>query len=264
MGGQCIYCGQEGSKDHLDECAKYKQAKEVGEEDEESPFINGNNKRPPPETPLERVLPQRDNKEETNTLQLEQKIHRVTPATNTYKKTKPATDQSHASDKLDTIANCLACRQPNCPHEQGFSSLSEGEFDPNEAPPGFHNPDKCWTLDKSNSFDSMTKLMRSIVGGLMCFNHIWSRHKFIGTPALDLLLKTWMKVQRKMDPKIVEENWSQLRRTAKETFRQRRENCIEDIKRTFFGECCHSEIDDSLFSPTILLTTPLLWPCGKT
>ena len=63
MGGACIYCGLKGSKEHLEICKKYKEARNEEEREptgREEPGDKAaavtNKKRPPPETPVDQVV----------------------------------------------------------------------------------------------------------------------------------------------------------------------------------------------------------------
>jgi hypothetical protein len=116
------------------------------------------------------------------------------------------------------------------------NSQSNKEYDPNEAPGGMQNPDGCWSMQKSLIFDRLANPIRSIVNGLSGPNLFWNRHKFMGSPVLDLQLKTWMKKELSISANLVEDNWPCFRRAVKETLQQRRTNAVNFIQAAFFGE----------------------------
>ena len=64
---------------------------------------------------------------------------------------------------------------------------------------------------------------------------IWSNnHKFMGSSHLDLKLQTWMR--NRLNPELVDCNWTALRQVVKETLRYKRQRSVEYIWRAYFGE----------------------------
>lgn len=263
-----------GTEEHYRECEGYIKVRRVEEGEEHGAYNNSssssvnitgaNNKKRPPETPADnqqqegsastssiRVTPQADSNKKPKPTPSTARVLYSQMMSNRMRFLAPPPQKENADDIGNLVDYCLACKK-KCHHEIGiwgtitlggvlplsnkWSTISTDEFDPNEAPHGLQNLDDCWSVQKSDSFQSLWIPIRGIVGGLMGPNYFWPRHKYMGSLALDLQLKTWMKKLKSIDPKLVDENWTALRRAVKETLHHRRGVAVEAIRCVFFGK----------------------------
>ena len=111
------------------------------------------------------------------------------------------------------------------------------EFDPSEPSiPAIPSPSQSpgpHSAPADFSFETIKGPLRIVVAGILKSEKIWTSHKFVGNPQLDLKLKGWMN--SKIDPELVEAYWAAFRRGVKEVFHYKRVRTIDNIKKAFFG-----------------------------
>ena len=138
----------------------------------------------------------------------------------------------------DFAAYCLACSKSSCPFESGHTVLRDDdlqgeEFDQCE-PRARKGCCEQWAgMEKIFPFQRIKAATMSIVAGILLSNGFWPRHKFLGSPHLELRLKTWMK-NRLGNPRLVDAHWGSLRRAVKDTLRFKRQ-CIVALAHEEFN-----------------------------
>lgn len=137
------------------------------------------------------------------------------------------------------IFSCLACGRDACKYENGFTvfdvhDLQMYEYDPHEP---YCRPCTYFDRERGAGFEHIREPIKTLVFAIMVLSKgFWCKHKFLGSNALDLKLKTWMK-QKLFSEDMVDNNWKGLRRAVKEAMRYRRQKVVEAIKKAYMGQC---------------------------
>jgi len=245
IGDCCIYCGTKSVTFwHFRECREYQKAAAANEaEDEEEAkkrgvFVDVTSPQPPDlETPSAGPCNKRNAAVDDSSVRLVPDCNtntRVTPAHTNHPVPSKKTKVNQPSDNF--IFSCLACGNRACPYDNGYTVLKqtddqegpEIEYDPSEPPVGADGS-RCTV-----SFDEIKGPLRMVVGGILKSKGIWTVHKFLGNPQLDLKVKTWMR--NRIEPETVDSNWPVLRQGVKETLHYKRQKSIHSIRAAFFGK----------------------------
>lgn len=143
-------------------------------------------------------------------------------------------------DKTESIWDCLACGNRNCPFESGTATLMDAtdgqEMEYDESEPANAPPSPCpdWNRGTAYHFDKLSGIIKHLVSATFCSKGLWAHYKYLGRPYLELKMRTWMRWRMGTD--AVEKNWVPLRRTVKECLRYRRQLCCEWMHEAWVGE----------------------------
>ena len=106
------------------------------------------------------------------------------------------------------------------------------EYDPCEVSP-LTRSDEASGGDQPK-FEEVVNHVNNTTESILHSKGFWSANKYLGSPNLGIKVKKWMGL-RVTSEKIVEKNWTVLRRVVKEALRYRRQNCVSGIQQAFTG-----------------------------
>ena len=236
MGGLCIYCGEPAiTASHLDACQKSPPGTKDGHASVPGMTATGGKRRastatitPPP--------PQQQHP-------------------SAAKKPRSTLHPGGVPDEYSFQCLTPSCRRKNCPYDGGYTVFSDlGGTDDQE-----HDPSepchRSWKK-KHSCYDAWTFFhevkipIELSIAGVVQSKDFWANHKYLGSTSLDRKVQAWMKIRIK--PPLVDKYWIFLRKAVKEAIRFKRQECIEFVRSTFYGESALF----ALFSLIIALVLP--------
>lgn len=232
--GVCVYCGSASTDaDHLDTCPPYLLVVEQ-EKDEHSVLVSNDDNG--------------DDNKENEPPACHPRKRKATAAAaardNTRRVSISPTDRVRQADPKNStptsrsIWDCLACGEANCAFENGAMVLDAGRLEEEEDDPHQpkHSVEECeeWTRDKAFNFEACRGAIMNVTVGILLSKGFFSHNKFVGSKALDLKLKTWIRYR--VPASVVDRHWYALRETAKLSLGYKRQACVESIRVAFIGK----------------------------
>lgn len=227
FGGLCVYCGAASTKeDHLHSCRAFQIIQK--QEEEEQTDDADDNKEDNNASP--HTMKRKSNTWEVTATKVVEKCRRVSIS-------PPLQQKKTTSPRSRSIWDCLACGEANCVFEDGTNTLQDNkeaeEHDPNQ-PKLVAAECKEWTKNEALNFEVCKGAIMSVTMGILLSKGFFSHNKFIGSKALDLKLKTWIKFR--VPAKLVDSNWVVFRETAKMSLGYKRQVCVAFMRAAFIGE----------------------------
>lgn len=234
FGGVCVYCKATGTKaSHLETCRPYQLIveQELQQEKEDLAGLMASDEEEEDKENRPPIAQTKKRKSEAEALSKTSKGRRVSIS--------PLQDKASSDGRSPTshsIWNCLACGEKNCAFENGATVLEdtkEEEHDPDQLN-ALVGDCKEWTRNEAVNFEVCKAAIMSVTMGVLLSKGFFGHNKFMGSKALDLKLKTWMKYR--VPSNLVDSNWTVFRETAKMSLEYKRQACVGSMRLAFKGE----------------------------
>ena len=217
--------------DHLQKCREYWRMKESMEGAGGLGVTTGSNKRP--------ALTCEDEDEE-NTPPLP-KAKRISPTTailpHGCRHPLLEIEEGGHRRKQHSIWDCLCCGKDTCGFERGMTIMNDhdgqgDEYDPCEVSPSSSHSSEADKRGGRPKFEEVKTHLHRTIEAILKSKGFWSANKYLGSPNLDIKIKSWLKLKIAGD-RLVEIHWLLLRRGVKEALRYKRQDCVSAMQREY-------------------------------